>query len=107
VLEEVEFAWDGAVLAEQTDGGRSTAWEWEPRSFRPAAQLDRGDGEGAASQQWHDARFYAIITDLVGTPAELVTASGEVAWEARASVWGIVSPSSANAADGQRCGKQL
>ncbi len=35
-----------------------------------------------------DTRFYAIVTDLVGTPTELVTPDGRVAWHQTASLWG-------------------
>ncbi|WP_417629418.1 RHS repeat-associated core domain-containing protein [Nonomuraea rubra] len=35
-----------------------------------------------------DERFYAIATDLLGTPAELVSAEGEIAWRTRRSLWG-------------------
>ena len=33
---------------------------------------------------------YAILTDPVGTPRELVTPEGEIAWQARTDLWGAV-----------------
>jgi RHS repeat-associated protein len=35
-----------------------------------------------------DQRFYAIITDLVGTPTHLVGDTGEAAWHANTALWG-------------------
>ncbi len=114
VVEQVDFAWDGAVLAEQrhttaTDPTpRVTSWDWEPGGFRPLTQSERrpsdpaaggktGDGDTAADhdsaeQAWFDARFYAIVTDLVGTPTDLVDPAGELAWHARTTLWGVSPP---------------
>jgi RHS repeat-associated protein len=124
VAEQIDFAWDGTVLAEQTHtvggvpAGQVTVWEWEPDSFRPLTQSERrplacstsryadgaespdgghlngrtrlGDGVGSdgADQAWYDARFHAIVTDLVGTPTELVDPGGDLAWHARTTLWG-------------------
>ncbi|MGW4081193.1 RHS repeat-associated core domain-containing protein, partial [Streptomyces asiaticus] len=41
-------------------------------------------------------RFHAIITDLVGTPTELVTAAGALAWQHRTTLWGTHFPSGAS-----------
>jgi RHS repeat-associated protein len=49
-------------------------------------------GSGAAegwSQERVDAAFYAIVTDLVGTPTELLTPVGESAWRQRKTLWGL------------------
>jgi RHS repeat-associated protein len=120
VVERVEFAWDGPVLAEQTvtdfwpggprsgppgdeptvdpaAGSRTTTWDWEPESFRPVAQTDRVPGDPFvpgdpsavdAPQEWIDEQFYAIVTDLVGTPTELLDPGGDIAWRSWASLWG-------------------
>nr|MDT0664568.1 hypothetical protein [Micromonospora sp. DSM 115978] len=40
-------------------------------------------------QDWYDARFYAIVTDLVGTPTELFEPGGTPVWQRRASLWGV------------------
>ncbi|UBU14153.1 DUF6531 domain-containing protein [Nonomuraea gerenzanensis] len=76
-----DFTWDGCTLAEQSTDDRTTSWDWAPGSFRPLTQTER-------SQDWVDERFYAIATDLLGTPAELVSAEGEVAWRTRRTLWG-------------------
>jgi RHS repeat-associated protein len=36
-------------------------------------------------------RFFAITTDLIGTPTELVTEAGEVAWHAQRTLWGTTT----------------
>ncbi|MET8763151.1 DUF6531 domain-containing protein [Lentzea sp. NPDC004782] len=80
VAEETVFHWDDWTLVEQSGRGGATTWEYEPGTFRPVSQLDRAGV---------DARFYAIVTDLVGTATELVDAAGSVAWRAEESLWGV------------------
>ncbi len=119
VVEQVNFAWDGVVLAEQhhaTAGGlpsRVTTWDWEPGGFRPLTQSDRRpspdgsgdradggrDGASQAGQAWFDAQFHAIITDLVGTPTELLDPDGDLAWQARTTLWGASPPPAAGDLD--------
>jgi RHS repeat-associated protein len=87
LLEQVDFTWDGAELVEQAHGGPGrrpivTAWDWEPGADRPVSQAERplgGSGE----------RSHAIVTDVVGSPAELVDDNGNLAWHAHASLWGV------------------
>lgn len=56
-----------------------TVWDYEPGSFRPVAQHDRAPLRHAP-QQWIDEQFYAIVTDLIGSPTELVDVHGRIAW---------------------------
>ncbi len=96
VVEEVRFAWDGFVLAEQVRRSgdepiRCTTWDWERDRFSPVTQVERvgGDPERPdAEQEWIDEEFYSIVTDVVGAPAELCDEQGELAWRSRATVWG-------------------
>jgi RHS repeat-associated protein len=93
VLEESRFVWDGVRVAERTrwhaESGetRTTTWDWHPGSHRPVAQRDRG-GLRSAPQEDIDERFHAIVTDLVGTPTELVDESGAITWQARPTLTG-------------------
>jgi RHS repeat-associated protein len=146
VAEQVDFTWDGSILAEQTHtrftpaasstptsisdststdfaagdagtgkvprelvdpvtgpfvgesgtrgeatidgvGARTTVWDWKPGSFRPLAQTERAPLRHAP-QEWVDENFYAIVTDLVGTPTELVDPDGTLAWRTRTTLWG-------------------
>jgi len=85
VVEQVDFCWDGALLAEQsvTQPGRvraTTTWDWEPDGVRPLVQVDD--------------KFHAIVTDLVGTPTELVNQAGEVLAQDRVSLWDALAPDS-------------
>ncbi|MER5391880.1 putative T7SS-secreted protein [Saccharopolyspora sp. NPDC002686] len=101
VLEQIEFIWDGTVLAEQahTDGlpngpnftdARVTVWNYEPGTFRPVTQTERSALRNAP-QHWIDEQFHSIITDLVGTPTELVNDQGAVAWHQRTTLWGVTT----------------
>lgn len=98
VAEQVDFTWDGMVLAEQTHttphrGGPAgpwatvTAWDWVPGTFRPVTQTERARRRDAP-QEWVDQRFYSIVTDLVGMPSELLDEAGNLAWHRGTSLWG-------------------
>ncbi|MFF7791936.1 RHS repeat-associated core domain-containing protein [Streptomyces sp. NPDC007991] len=90
VLEQVTFFWDGDNLAEQTDGAVSLSWDWTGGQG-PISQRVRATGPVGPStpQDQIDERFYAIVTDLLGTPTELVDAEGDVVWTQSTSLWGV------------------
>ncbi|MFI1657312.1 putative T7SS-secreted protein [Streptomyces sp. NPDC020472] len=94
VVEEVRFTWDGWTLCEQTATApgmpRPVALTWEHRGVRPLSQTERVLA-AESSQEVFDERFFAIATDLVGTPTELVSESGGIAWLTRATVWGTTA----------------
>ncbi|MEV0262608.1 DUF6531 domain-containing protein [Streptomyces sp. NPDC050617] len=104
VAEETTFAWDESRLAEQlSPTGRATTWDYAPDTHRPLTQTDhrpliREPGESLitkfaeSSNPTEATRFHAIITDLVGTPTELITPAGEVAWQHRTTLWGTHFP---------------
>lgn len=88
VVEQVDFTWDGFTLAEQThSGGRTTTWNYQPGGFAPLTQTERAPLRDAP-QGWVDREFYGIITDLIGTPTELVDAAGNLAWRQHTTLWG-------------------
>lgn len=88
VAEQVNFHWDAVVIAEQvTLGAGALTWDWEPDSFRVIGQTERAPLRDAP-QQWVDRQFYSIVTDVVGTPSELVDQAGNLAWHAEATLWG-------------------
>lgn len=83
VAHATTFRWDGAQLAEQHGEGATLVWDYA--GGRPLSQREmKTDG----TQQEVDRRFFAIITDLVGSPTELVSADGTLAWHARSTTWG-------------------
>ncbi|MGW0866150.1 DUF6531 domain-containing protein [Streptomyces sp. NPDC002611] len=83
----VHFTWDGSALAEQTDTTTGVTLTWEHDGHRPLTQLERKPrGQGA-----YDARFFAVVTDLVGTPTELVDEHGDIAWRSRTTLWGTTA----------------
>ncbi|MET8449862.1 RHS repeat-associated core domain-containing protein [Streptomyces sp. NPDC005209] len=85
VAEETRFSWDGPRLAEQvTTGGHSTTWDYAPGSHLPLTQTHR-----RATGTVADTRFHAVVTDLSGAPAELVSGDGELVWQRRTTLWGL------------------
>ncbi|MFD7561645.1 DUF6531 domain-containing protein [Streptomyces tendae] len=91
VAERTEFTWDGAVLCEETTVGasmpRPVTLTWDHQGLHPIAQTERVGADSRTPDEI-DSRFFAIVTDLVGTPTELLDAAGGVAWRKRATVWG-------------------
>ncbi|WP_314224621.1 putative T7SS-secreted protein [Streptomyces zaehneri] len=94
VAEEVRFTWDGLTLCEQTshrpDAPNTVALTWDHRDVVPLAQTERiltADDR----QEEIDRRFFAIATDLVGTPTELIDETGGIAWRTRSTLWGTTA----------------
>ncbi|MEV8610425.1 RHS repeat-associated core domain-containing protein, partial [Amycolatopsis sp. NPDC051373] len=84
MAESFAFSWSGAQLVEQShvdEVGRQTVttWEYHPEDDRPIVQI----GRPAAA----DERFYSIVTDLLGTPTELIDADGATAWRESGGLW--------------------
>ncbi|MET9893908.1 DUF6531 domain-containing protein [Streptomyces sp. NPDC006465] len=94
VIERVDFVWDGTTLCEQTTTGQEirdpVTLTWCHRGGRPITQTERITAEGAPQQEI-DARFFAIVTNLVGAPSELVDEEGEIAWRTRSTLWGATA----------------
>ncbi|MER5737245.1 putative T7SS-secreted protein [Streptomyces sp. NPDC002262] len=93
VVEETRFTWDGSHLCEQTTVSaelpRPVALTWDHRGTTPLAQTERVLTPDGGREV--DRRFFAIATDLVGTPTELVDESGEIAWHTRTTLWGTTA----------------
>ncbi|MFG3266544.1 putative T7SS-secreted protein [Streptomyces bobili] len=94
VVEEVRFTWDGLTLGEQTshrpDAANTVALTWDHQDVVPLAQTERiltADDR----QEEIDRRFFAIATDLVGTPTELIDETGDIAWRTRSTLWGTTA----------------
>ncbi|MGW7102528.1 putative T7SS-secreted protein [Streptomyces sp. NPDC054838] len=83
ISEEVTFTWDGATLCEQSTGPVTLTWTHQ--GLHPVTQSERIDDDTV------DDRFFAIVTDLVGTPTELLTEDGATAWRTRATLWGTTT----------------
>ncbi len=73
------YVWDGDVVADEIHETRTAfttqSWIYEPGSFRPLAAM-RNEGS------------YACVIDQVGTPRELVSSAGKLAWSAQLTTWG-------------------
>ncbi|MGW1618108.1 TreTu family toxin, partial [Streptomyces sp. NPDC002172] len=107
LVERVQFVWDGARLAEQlhiderAGASTTTTWQWKPDSLRPITQSERRTVRDLPQDEV-DERFYAIVTDVTGTPTELVDEAGSVAWRAHSSLWGG-SLAAGGSANGTHC----
>jgi len=78
------FAWDATRLAEQTTtAGGTTTWDYAPDAHRPVTQTDRDQGS---------TRFHAVVSDPIGTPTELISPDGHLAWQHRTTLWGTLLP---------------
>ncbi|MDX3229027.1 putative T7SS-secreted protein [Streptomyces sp. ME19-01-6] len=93
VVERVDFTWSGHTLVEQTTSAPDlpdpVTLTWHHDGARPVAQTERITE--ATSQREIDRRFFAIVTDVVGTPTELVDESGGIAWRTRTTLWGTTT----------------
>ncbi|WP_051857065.1 DUF6531 domain-containing protein [Streptomyces sp. NRRL S-1868] len=109
------FTWDGTRLAEQTTHeGRTTTWDHAPGTHRPLTQTDhtpltRIPGQSLLTKLTDPhttaPRFHAVLTDLTGTPTELLTPTGELTWQHRTTLWGtpLPPPASTEAGDTLTC----
>lgn len=93
VLERTDFTWDGTVLAEQTTAPvgapHLVTLTWDHQGLTPIAQTERLTD--SATRGEIDARFFAIATDLIGTPTELIDDRGDIAWRSRTTLWGTTT----------------
>ncbi|MEN8650053.1 RHS repeat-associated core domain-containing protein [Streptomyces sp. 21So2-11] len=94
VLEQTDFTWDGTTLCEQTTRSGAlpnpVALTWDHDGLYPLAQTERLLALGT-QQETVDERFFSIITDLVGTPTELIDEAGNLAWRSHSTLWGATS----------------
>ncbi|MFI7276934.1 DUF6531 domain-containing protein [Streptomyces sp. NPDC049879] len=94
VVERTAFTWDGTTLVEQTTTGPGfpgpVTVTWDYDGPHPVAQTERL-GAADAPQEVVDERFFAMVTDLVGAPTELVDEDGVTAWRARRTLWGTTA----------------
>jgi RHS repeat-associated protein len=76
-------------VSQRTHTGERTHFEYHPHTSIPLTQHtrhdpDSGDGSGAV-----DSAFYAIVTDLIGTPVELIDPdTADPVGRADSDLWG-------------------
>ncbi|WP_394829152.1 DUF6531 domain-containing protein [Pendulispora albinea] len=80
-----EWRWDGNVpVHEWTNGADGvkdmTSWLFEPEGFTPLGKIERERGKAA--------RSYAIVSDYLGTPQEMLDENGHVIWRAQLDLYG-------------------
>lgn len=92
LLEHTRFSWDGGVLAEQEDlhGDRQTVttWNYRNNSFIPLTQTSRTVIRAGFEDEKIDEEFHSVVTDLSGTPTELVSTDGVIAANQQHTLWG-------------------
>ncbi len=93
VVEATSYVWDGAQLAEQRTNGTTLVWDYV--GLRPLAQRESKTDSG---RREIDRRFFAIVTDLTGSPSELFGLDGTCAWRARSTAWGATQWASGSTA---------
>lgn len=103
VVGRTEFVWDETRLIEQRAAdGCTTTWDLAPGGHMPLTQrvhipVDRNVDDPLRVVIPHrpsgrNLGFHAVVTDAVGTPTELVTPDGEVAWKRNSTLWGTRLP---------------
>ncbi|MGW7413040.1 putative T7SS-secreted protein [Streptomyces sp. NPDC054863] len=94
VLEQTDFTWDGTTLCEQTTTSTTLSnrltLTWDHKGLHPLTQTERITADDT-TQTEIDERFFSIVTDLVGTPRELIDEQGDIAWRARSALWGTTT----------------
>lgn len=88
-ITRIDYLWDQYTIAEEITrstgpaGGEAeesiAIWDFAPNSFRPVSKTVIAKGK---------RQSYAVITDLVGMPRELVTTEGNTAWTGKTTLWG-------------------
>ncbi|MGY5129487.1 putative T7SS-secreted protein [Streptomyces nigrescens] len=107
VLERIDFMWDGTTLVEQVTHApgpaKAISLTWDHHGLTPIAQTERKlcTREGVpgrrspdlaqSPQSVMDERFFAMVTDLVGAPSQLIDETGAIAWHSRTSLWGTTT----------------
>ncbi|MCA2210830.1 putative T7SS-secreted protein [Nocardia rosealba] len=80
VLDRTDYTWDDTHLIEATTATSATRWEYHPGTHTPLTQ----SVEDPATSE-----FRAIITDLAGTPTELIDpTTAETTATAETTLWG-------------------
>ncbi len=85
---------EGAGSAGEGSAGESgrwvVTWNYRPGSFTPLTQSEHISAADLAEapQEQIDRRFYAIVTDLVGSPTELTDPDGTLAGHQQHTLWG-------------------
>ncbi|MGY4970913.1 putative T7SS-secreted protein [Streptomyces nigrescens] len=106
ILERADFTWDGTTLVEQVTyipgESKAISLTWDHQNLTPITQSERklrlqvgGNATppdlSSCPQALIDERFFAIVTDLIGTPTELIDETGAIAWHSRTTLWGTTT----------------
>ncbi|MEU5954143.1 DUF6531 domain-containing protein [Streptomyces sp. NPDC047525] len=93
IIEQTVFIWDGTTMCEQTSVSpalpRPITLTWDYQGNTPISQTERIATD--TPQEEIDSRFFSIVTDLVGTPTEMIDENGDIAWRSRSTLWGTTA----------------
>jgi RHS repeat-associated protein len=96
-----EFVWDGDDLVHERVSDAATGklhplvtWLFEPGTFAPVARFE-------------GQKRYSVVTDVLGTPAMLMTEAGGLAWKAQLDLYGVPREETAGIEDGDRTNNPL
>ncbi|MFE0688431.1 DUF6531 domain-containing protein [Streptomyces xiamenensis] len=78
IVEQIHFTWHGTTLVEESSNLLGTM-TWDYNGLHPLTQVHQHEGEHS---------FYTVMTDLVGTPTDLLDEHGEKVWTSRSTLWG-------------------
>ncbi|MFD4692236.1 putative T7SS-secreted protein [Streptomyces sp. NPDC058463] len=91
LLEQTRFVWDGGTLCEQetqsTELPNPVVLTWEHRGLRPLTQTERVL-DGSSDRKIIDERFFAVVTDHVGSVVDLASERETLEWTTRSTLWG-------------------
>ncbi|MEY9940960.1 DUF6531 domain-containing protein [Streptacidiphilus sp. MAP5-3] len=87
-VEVTEFTWDSSTLVEQITRAAHLpgpyTLTWDHLGHHPLTQTEDISVNGNTEK-----RFFAVMTDLVGTPTELFdVVNGKIAWRSSSFLWG-------------------
>lgn len=74
---ETHYVWDGLELLHEIEGARVTSWVWE--SGRLVGMLT-------------DDGAFAVLTDPLGTPTDIIDGAGAVVWRGAVDCFGALRP---------------
>ncbi|MER5555865.1 putative T7SS-secreted protein [Streptomyces sp. NPDC002793] len=94
VLERTIFTWDGTDLCEQETRSNQVpnpvTLTWDYLGLHPITQIERITTANLPKIEINQ-RFFSIVTDLIGSPTQLIDERGDIAWHTRSTIWGSTS----------------
>ncbi|WP_194910514.1 DUF6531 domain-containing protein [Catenulispora rubra] len=85
---QASFSWDHTRLTEQTiNDSQTLTWDYTPGTYRPLAQI-RTTANGHSTNEPVAGTTNLVVTDIVGTPTDLIALDGTTTWHHDTTAWG-------------------